>query len=62
VKNLHLYLANSVKWVDGDLIIDGRQVQSGQTYSSRVTIQDNPALVRVEYFENRGQARIQLDW
>lgn len=49
-------------WVDDQLLIDGWRVQSAQTYSGEIYLPNQPVQVRLEYFENTGDAMAQLSW
>lgn len=49
-------------WVNGQVVIDQWTVQARQVYHADVTVTGGATPVRLEYFENTGQAEIQLNW
>lgn len=49
-------------WVNDQLLIDEWAVQSRQAFQADVTVTGNALPVRLDYFENTGQAAIQLAW
>lgn len=49
-------------WVNGRLLVDQWRVQSRQTYQADVAVDDGMTSLRLDYFENTGQAEIQLTW
>lgn len=49
-------------WVNEQLLIDEWAVHSRQVFQAETTVTGNTAVVRLDYFENTGQAVIQLDW
>lgn len=49
-------------WVNGDLVIDAWQVQNRQILEAEVNVPGGPTSVRMEYFENTGQASALLNW
>ena len=49
-------------WLDGELIVDQWHDASNVTYSAERTLSAGTHAVRVEYYENRGDAQIQLWW
>jgi hypothetical protein len=50
-------------WVDGSLRIDRRLEQPARTASAQVTLTAGTEVaLRVEYFEQRGQALARLEW
>ncbi|MEZ4732765.1 MAG: PA14 domain-containing protein [Caldilineaceae bacterium] len=49
-------------WVDNRLLINEWTVQSADTFQEELTWNGGTVPVRVEYFENTGEAAIQLRW
>lgn len=49
-------------WVDEQLVVDEWGVRSFQTYDAQVRLGGGPVPLRVDYFENTGQARVFLTW
>ena len=49
-------------WVDGQLLLDKWIVQAPTSYSFEVSLGAGSHAVRVEYFENDGEAVAQLSW
>ncbi len=49
-------------WVDGDLIIDRWYDHAPQTFSAEKELSSGHHLVKVEYYENGGQAVAKLEW
>ncbi len=49
-------------WVDDRLLIDAWQVQSPRTYSEEVRLTGDSVSLRMEYFEEQGEALAQLRW
>ena len=49
-------------WVDGDLVIDQWQVQAASEFLALKSLSAGPHTVKVEYFENDGQALARLLW
>lgn len=49
-------------WVDGDLIIDEWRSQRATSYVAQVALTPGHHEVRMEYFENGGDARVKLGW
>lgn len=49
-------------WIDEELLIDGWQDQSPTTYTAEIDLTADHHLVQVDYYENSGQAMVQLDW
>jgi hypothetical protein len=49
-------------WVDNQLLIDAWQAQPLTTYEEQIALSGNNIPVRLEYFENGGQAAIALEW
>ncbi|HKZ84735.1 MAG TPA: PA14 domain-containing protein [Anaerolineae bacterium] len=49
-------------WLDGELIVDQWHDASNVTYSADRTLSAGLHAVRVEYYENRGDAQIQFWW
>lgn len=49
-------------WVDDELIINSWRVQSRRTLDAEIELAGGDVPVRVEYFENREQALINLSW
>jgi hypothetical protein len=49
-------------WVDGALVIDAWRNQPATTYTATRTLTAGDHQVRVEYYENLGQAVAQVSW
>ncbi|MCA9978452.1 MAG: hypothetical protein KC413_21980, partial [Anaerolineales bacterium] len=49
-------------WVNGVLVVDKWQDQIGATYSADVSLAGGTVPVKLEYYENRGGAFVQLNW
>jgi hypothetical protein len=49
-------------WVDNQLLIDEWTVQSRQVYQADITLDGSATPVRLDYFENTGEAEVQLTW
>ena len=49
-------------WVNDQLLIDAWQVQSARSYSANVQAPGSSTTIRLEYFENTGEAAISLSW
>ncbi|RIK34783.1 MAG: hypothetical protein DCC55_32335 [Chloroflexi bacterium] len=49
-------------WVDGRRIIDQWRAQPLQTFTAQVDVTGGATPVRVEYFEDAGEARIEVTW
>lgn len=49
-------------WVNNMLVIDEWQKQADARFSSDVTVPGGPTPIKVEYFDGRDRAIIQLDW
>lgn len=49
-------------WVNNSLIIDQWRVQGATTFSAEIDVPAGNIPVKVEYFENTGLAKVQLNW
>jgi hypothetical protein len=49
-------------WIDGQLVIDQWTIQAARTFEAVIPVRGGPTPVRVEYFENSGQALIEVTW
>jgi hypothetical protein len=49
-------------WVNNQLLIDAWRDQAATTYSGEIVLPGGPVPVRMEYYENAGQAVAQLSW
>lgn len=49
-------------WVNDQLVIDQWRVQSRQVYQVNVTVDGGTTPLRLDYFENTGQAEVRLTW
>ena len=49
-------------WVNDQLLIDEWTVQARQIYAADITLAGGATPIRLQYFENTGQAEIRLDW
>lgn len=49
-------------WVNNQLLIDEWTVQARQVYAADLTLAGGATPIRLEYFENTGQAEIRLTW
>lgn len=49
-------------WVNNQLLIDEWTVQSRQVYAADIALTGGATPLRLEYFENTGQAEIRLTW
>ncbi len=49
-------------WVDGNQLIDEWTVQSVETFTAQTTLDGGPVAVRLDYFDNTGEALISLNW
>lgn len=49
-------------WVNGHLLVDAWQVQAARTFSNNIYLPAGNADIKLEYFENTGQAVARLSW
>jgi uncharacterized protein YgiM (DUF1202 family) len=49
-------------WVNNSLIIDQWRVQGATTFNAEIDVPAGNVPVKVEYFENTGLAKVQLNW
>lgn len=49
-------------WVAGNQLIDEWTVQSAELFTAQTTLNGGPVALRLDYFENTGEALISLNW